>query len=99
MQHDAGILADRIEHDGLFEFGDDLAHDLDGLSFQTFRGVSEARFALRRRATPEHSFQNIPHADETRFFCPHVPAKVQRSLSGTATKITYFGEIQPTKAP
>ena len=31
MQHHAGILADRIEHHRLSEFGDDLAHDLDRL--------------------------------------------------------------------
>lgn len=34
VQHDARILADRIEHYWLAKFGNDVAHDLDGLSLQ-----------------------------------------------------------------
>ena len=34
VQHDARILADRIEHDRIAEFGRDLAHDLDRLGFE-----------------------------------------------------------------
>ena len=34
MQHDAGVLADRIQHHRLLELGNDVAHDLDGLGFK-----------------------------------------------------------------
>src|SRR5450631_2388521 len=34
MQHDTGILADRIEHDRLAEFGRNLAQDLDRFSLE-----------------------------------------------------------------
>ena len=34
MQHDRRILADRIEHDRVFELGRDLAHDEDRLGFE-----------------------------------------------------------------
>jgi hypothetical protein len=34
VEHDAGVLADRIKHDRLFKLEDHVAHDLDGLSFQ-----------------------------------------------------------------
>jgi hypothetical protein len=29
VEHDARVLADRIKHHRLFEFGDDFPHDLD----------------------------------------------------------------------
>jgi hypothetical protein len=34
MQHDARILADRVEHHRILELGDDLAHDLDRLGLE-----------------------------------------------------------------
>ncbi|MEH2487080.1 hypothetical protein V1280_003019 [Bradyrhizobium sp. AZCC 2230] len=34
MEHHARILADRIEHDRLFELGDHIAHDLDRFSLE-----------------------------------------------------------------
>ena len=56
VQHDAGILADRIEHHRLFELGNDVAHDLDGLGLQPpqmprqrvcFRSVMFCAFILK----------------------------------------------------
>ena len=34
MQHDAGIFADRIEHDGTLELGGDFADDVDRLGLK-----------------------------------------------------------------
>ena len=34
VQHDRGIIADRIQHDGPLEFRGDLAHDVNALGFE-----------------------------------------------------------------
>ena len=34
VQHDAAVLADRVQHDRSFELRDDLAHDVDGLGLE-----------------------------------------------------------------
>jgi hypothetical protein len=39
VQHDAGVLADRVEHHRMLEFGDGLAHDLDRLRLGRLRCV------------------------------------------------------------
>ena len=36
MQHDAGILADGVQHHRVAELGRDLTHDVDALGFQAF---------------------------------------------------------------
>ena len=46
VQHDAGVLADRVEHHRILEFGDDLAHDFDRLRLEP---LEVCRKSLRRR--------------------------------------------------
>jgi hypothetical protein len=46
MQHDARILADRIQHDRLAELGHDLAHGADRLGFEP---VQMRRQSMRDR--------------------------------------------------
>ena len=72
MQHHAGIFADRIEHDRLFELGDHLAHDLDRLGLESpemlwqcfARGAHVLLHspALGQLADQAHNFQLRPSA-------------------------------------
>src|SRR5579871_462172 len=49
MKHDAGVLADRIEHDRIFELCHDVTHDLDRFSLKRSKMFRQLNAALLAR--------------------------------------------------
>jgi hypothetical protein len=83
MQHDAGVLANRIEHHRPFELGDDFAHDLDRLRFQAFEVLwKDAPGSAGVRRDEIHC--NVPRASNPEFEGPFVgefPCEGQQTSS------------------